>query len=113
MPNSHVTRFQTIPPTRPASTTSSVTTPASTIPLAMVAATASERNAPTMLREADSSTACLGFSARVAIEVAIALPVSWKPLVKSNARAVATTTARRRGSVTALLWGLRGVLAWA
>ena len=33
-----------------------------------------------------------GFSAPVAIDVAIALAVSWKPLVKSNASAVTTTT---------------------
>ncbi len=32
-----------------------------------------------------------GFSAPVAMEVAIALAVSWKPLVKSKARAVTTT----------------------
>jgi len=30
----------------------------------------------------------------VAIDVAIALPVSWKPLVKSKAKAVMTTKTR-------------------
>ncbi len=37
-----------------------------------------------------------GGSARVAIEVAIALAVSWNPLVKSNASAVPTTITSRR-----------------
>ena len=41
-----------------------------------------------------SSTAVLGFSAPVAIDVAIALPVSWKPLVKSNASAVTISSTR-------------------
>ena len=36
-----------------------------------------------------------GFSAPVAIEVATALAVSWKPLVKSNANAVTMTTTTR------------------
>ena len=35
-----------------------------------------------------------GGSAPVAMEVAMALPVSWKPLVKSKARAVMTTSTR-------------------
>ena len=38
------------------------------------------------------STAVRGFSALVAIEVAMALAVSWKPFVKSNASAVTMTT---------------------
>ena len=67
---------------------------ASTMPLAIVAATASERNAPTKLRIAASVTATRGAIARVEIDVATALAVSWKPLVKSNASAVATTIHR-------------------
>ncbi len=65
-------------------TTVSVTSLVSTRPLAIVAATASERNAPTRLSTPDKATATRGRSAPVAIEVAIALPVSWKPLVKSK-----------------------------
>ena len=42
----------------------------------MVAATASERNAPTRLSTPEIATATRGGSAPVAIEVAIALPVS-------------------------------------
>ena len=91
IPSSQVSRFQTMPPTRPANTSSSVTRWASTRPLAMVAATAMDRNAPTRFSDADSATAAFGLSAPVAIELAIALPVSWKPLVKSKASAVITT----------------------
>ena len=83
-----------IPPARPAATTVSVTSFVSTRPLAIVAATASERNAPTRLSTPDRATASRGPSAPVAIEVAIALPVSWKPLVKSKPRAVMTTNTR-------------------
>jgi hypothetical protein len=76
MPNSQVTRFQVIPPARPAATTVSVTSLVSTRPLAIVAATASDRNAPTRFRTPDMPTATRGLSALVAIEVAIALAVS-------------------------------------
>ena len=94
MPSSQVSRFQVMPPTRPAKISSRVTSPESTSPLAMVAATAVDRKAPTRFSEAESVTATFGLSA-LAMEVAIALPVSWKPFVKSNARAVITTMIRR------------------
>ena len=80
-----------MPPARPAKTTVRVTRPVSTRPLAIVAATPSDRNAPTRLRMPDRPTATRGLSAFVAIEVAMALPVSWNPLVKSKPRAVTTT----------------------
>ena len=94
MPSSQVSRFQMIPPARPAATTVKVTSPVSTSPLAMVAATARDRKAPTRLSRPEMATATRGPSAPVAIEVAIALPVSWKPFVKSKARAVRTTNTR-------------------
>ena len=53
MPSSQVSRFQVMPPTRPAKTSSSVTSPESTSPLAIVAATAVDRKAPTRFSEAD------------------------------------------------------------
>ena len=59
------------------------------MPLAIVAATASDRNAPTKFSEAAMITATFGDIARVDTEVAIEFAVSWKPLVKSNASAVA------------------------
>ena len=55
MPNSQVSRFHTMPPIRPAKTSSSVTKLASIRPLAMVAATAVDRNAPTRLSTAESA----------------------------------------------------------
>ena len=108
-PSSQVSRFQTMPPTSPARMISSRADPwsavsaASGVPsefwilttaLVTVSATATERNAPTRLRTADRATAILGFSAPVAMEVAIALPVSWKPLVKSKPSATITTRTR-------------------
>lgn len=59
-----------------------------------VRATSTERKAPTRLSTPASSTAVLGFSAPVAIDVAIAFPVSWKPLVKSKASAVAMSSTK-------------------
>jgi hypothetical protein len=74
------TRFQVIAPMSAASTSSSPSVPASTfgltMPLAIVAATLIEMNAPAKLRIADRTTATRGFSAPVAIDVAIALAVS-------------------------------------
>ena len=99
-PNHHVTRFQAIAPTRPAKITVVVTTPASTIPLATVAATVIEMNAPTKFRIAATPTATFGFSAPVAMVVAIALAVSWKPFVKSNTSATATTSTTMMSPVT-------------
>jgi hypothetical protein len=64
------------------------------MPEAIVAATSSERNAPTKFRTAARLTATRGFMARVEIDVATAFAVSWNPFVKSNASAVATTIQR-------------------
>src|SRR4051794_36094306 len=100
-PNHHVVRFQAIAPTSPANTVSSVTDPESTMPLAIVAATASERKAPTKLRLEAISTAIRGDIARVETEVAIEFAVSWNPLVKSKAIAVATTIQSTASECTA------------
>src|SRR3954447_14057626 len=99
-PAHQVTRFHTIAPTRPAKTTVSVIWPASTIPPATVAATCSERNAPTKFRIAAPPTAMFGGRARVEIEVATTLAVSWKPFVKSKASAVAMTSTKSRSEST-------------
>jgi hypothetical protein len=108
-PSSQVNRFQTMPPIRPASTISNRAVPPSvvsdslgvpsefwmrTTALLTVRATSTERKAPMRLRMPESATAVLGRRARVAMEVAIAFAVSWNPLVKSNPRAVTTTSAR-------------------
>src|ERR1700742_3539169 len=96
MPKYQVSKFQIIPPARPANTTVNVTKPVSTKPLAIVAATLSERNAPTRFNTPDKPTATLGLRAPVAMDVAIALPVSWNPFVKSKASAVTTTNTSNR-----------------
>ncbi len=73
-------RFHNVAPISAASTSTNPSSPARTagftIPLAMVAATLIEMNAPAKFRAADSSTALRGFSAPVAIDVATALAVS-------------------------------------
>ena len=112
--SSQVSRFQTMPPIRPANTIASKWSwftrwagtaalvavaglaAASVLTTALVTVTATEtdRKAPTRFATAEMATATFGFSAPVAIDVAIALPVSWKPLVKSKPSAVTTTRAR-------------------
>ena len=91
-----MTRFHAIAPISPAKITVVVIAAGSTTSLATVAATSSEMNAPAKLRTAAKATASRGGIARVEIEVATTLAVSWKPLVKSNASAVATTRPRIR-----------------
>ncbi len=107
MPNSQVSRFHRMPPMRPAKM---IVRPIDGVIVGIrapvllsctfstevvtVTATSTERNAPTRLRTPASRTAVLGFSAPVAIDVAMALPVSWNPLVKSNASAVAINSTR-------------------
>src|SRR5437764_8768941 len=61
-----------------------------TIPLPTVVATAVPVKAPATLRTPAISTAVPGASTRVATEVAMALAVSWKPLMKSKTSAMAT-----------------------
>src|SRR5437588_3046196 len=93
-PRYQVIRFQLIAPTNPANTTAIVISPVDTIPLAIVVATLIEMNAPAKFSSAAYPTASRGGIARVEIVVATTFAVSWKPFVKSKARAVATTTIR-------------------
>ena len=51
------------------------------MPLPMVLATSTEIRAPNTLKNAAMPSAMRGVSARVEIEVAMALAESWKPLV--------------------------------
>ena len=67
----------------------------STIPFAIVAATAIETNAPAKLRTAALSDRRARASARVETLVAIEFAVSWKPLVKSKNSATPTTATSR------------------
>src|SRR5689334_5204562 len=93
-PKYQVNTFQAIAPSSQAKMIGNVTWAESTIPLAIVAATDTDKNAPTRFSTPDNATAALGRSAPVAIDVAIALAVSWKPFVKSNATAVRITITR-------------------
>src|SRR5437667_6004465 len=74
-----------------------------TIPLPTVVATAVPVKAPTTLRTPAISTAVPGASTRVATEVAMALAVSWKPLMKSKTRAMATIRTSMRSAGLGIL----------
>ena len=76
MPRNQVSRFHRIAPTSPAKITVGVILVSSTRPLEIVFATWTDRNAPMRLRTPAMITAVRGFSARVAIDVAMALAVS-------------------------------------
>ena len=71
------------------------------MPVPTVAATFSEMNAPTKFSSDANATAGFGAIARVEIEVATTLAVSWKPFVKSNASAAPTTMIRRMSPLIA------------
>ncbi len=75
-PTSQVARFHRIAPTSPAKMIAGVTSLSLTMPLEIVSATLVDRNAPARLNTPQMSTATLGRSAPVAIEVAIAFAVS-------------------------------------
>src|SRR6187431_542889 len=79
-------------PVSPAKITVKVTTLRSTIPEPTVCATAVPNpNAATKLKNAAMITAWYGLSTRVDTTVAIEFAASWKPFMKSNARATSTS----------------------
>jgi hypothetical protein len=80
-PSHQVIRFQVMAPMRAAATTTWVVVCSSTRPAPMVLATAVPAKAPMKLKEAAMRSAYWGRRARVATDVAIALAVSWKPLM--------------------------------
>ena len=80
-PSHHVMRFQVMAPMSDAATIAWVVVSSFTRPAPIVLATAVPANAPMKLNAVAMSSACCGRSARVATEVAIALAVSWKPLM--------------------------------
>src|SRR4029079_1219477 len=90
MPYHHVIRFQVIAAISDAATSSIVASSGGMMPLPTVEATAVPVSAPTTFMLAAISTARPGLRTRVATEVAIALAVSWKPLMKSNPTPSAT-----------------------
>ena len=101
-PTSHVSRFQMIAPSSPAKTMGAVINESSNRPPEIVLATAVDRQAPTRLSTAARMTATRGRSAPVAIGPAIALALSWKPLVKSKIRATTMTVMTTNSSVTSV-----------
>ena len=68
-------------PISAAATTTCVVVCSSTMPAPIVLATAVPAKAPMKLNAAAMSSAYCGRRARVATQVAIALAVSWKPLM--------------------------------
>src|SRR6266511_3033931 len=100
-PNHQVRRFQAMAPTRPAKTTASLTTCASTVLPTVLATWVLNTMKATKLKTAAQITATRGVSTLVETTVAIELAASWKPLVKSNSSAsatiAATTVARPSG----------------
>src|SRR5437764_5940536 len=103
MPFHQVSRSQTIAERSAAITSSCVASSGATIPLPTVVATAVPVSAPTTLSTAAISTATPGASTRVATEVAIALAVSWKPLMKSKPSPIATIRTRTTNAVSGML----------
>ena len=91
-PRNQVSRFHRMAPTSPAKITTGLMSVSSTSPPEIVFATWTDRKAPARFRQAAIATAILGRNAPVAIDVAMALAVSWKPFVKSKTNAVNTTT---------------------
>src|ERR1700712_1888465 len=94
-PRSQVIRFHKMAPTSPAKIIVGGTRASFTMPPEMVLATSVDRNAPATFKTAAINTATFGFNAPVATDVAIALALSWKPLVKSKNSAVMITSETR------------------
>src|SRR5437868_10521963 len=95
-------RSQTIAATSAASTRSWVTLVLSTMPFAMVAATAVPASAPARLSAPAMTVACSGVRTRVATTVAIAFAASWNPLTNSKMSPSSTTRARRTVALSKL-----------
>src|SRR3989304_5789180 len=84
-------------------TTAWVTGGGSTISLPIVVATCVETSAPTKFSPAAMRIASRIERARVEMQVAIALAVSWKPLMKSNTSAATMTSARSANELSGIL----------
>ena len=97
-----------IAPTRPARMIGAVTSSSSKKPPEIVLATSVDRQAPTTLSTAAIMTAVRGLSAPVAIGPAIALALSWKPLVKSKMKATTMTAITTNSTVTSVPSGTGG-----
>src|SRR5215207_5944901 len=103
MPYHQVTRFQAMAESSAAATKVWVANSGAMIPSPTVLATAVPLRAPITLNTAAMRTARPGESTRVATEVAIALAVSWKPLMKSNPSPSSTIATRESNSLLGIL----------
>src|SRR5512134_853134 len=90
-------------PINAARTTTWVTCDGSTIPFPIVVATCVETSAPTKFSPAAMRIAFRIERARVEMQVAMALAVSWKPLMKSNDSAATITSARSANELSGIL----------
>ena len=90
-PSHHVSRFQAIAASNAVSTVLAETKRVSTRPWPIVLATAVPLSAPSKLKTVDSTMAWRGVRTLVEIVVAMALAVSWKPLVYSKINATHRT----------------------
>src|SRR3989337_3628384 len=90
-------------PIRADRTTTWVTCDGSTISLPIVVATCVETSAPTKWSRAAMRMASRIERARVEMQVAIALAVSWKPLMKSKVSAATMTSARSANELSGIL----------
>src|SRR3954454_9582004 len=90
MPNFQVIRFQLMAPSKAQRMVPNETHCGSTRPEATVLATAVPAKAPKRSKVAASRTACPGVRTRVAILVATALALSFKPFMNSKMTATST-----------------------
>src|SRR5919202_3334239 len=105
-PRYQVTRFHTMAAISAETTSVWVETSGGMMPLPTVVATAVPDRAPTKLRTPAISTARPGDSTRVATTVAIALAVSWKPLMKSKLSPRTRMSSRTNNSVLGVSSGI-------
>src|SRR3982750_4790951 len=99
-------RFQIIPPSRPARIRFGVTMSMRMIPFWIALATSSpEVNAAVKLKNAAQMTAADGLSTRVPTIVAIEFAESWKPLMKSKKKAIATIATTDETTASGVLDG--------
>ena len=85
--------FQVMAPLSAPNTTCTSTTPGLAMPLPTVAATLRwKMKMATKLKKAANTTAWAGLSTPVDTTVAMELAASWKPFMKSNTRASATSS---------------------
>src|SRR5689334_15147217 len=113
MPHHQVTKFQAMAPISAPKTTWWSTASGCAMPLPTVAATLRwKMKIATTLKNAAKTIACCGFSTPVETTVAIEFAASWKPFMKSNSTASATSSATTPNEISVTVTGgdVSGVL---